>query len=265
MQEIINAIITGIVQGLTEFLPVSSSGHIELAKEMLDIQLDEDENLLFTIVLHFATALSTIVVFRKDILEIINGFFKQDKTAVQFVINIVISMIPAALVGYFLEEVFDTYFAGNILFVGCMLLVTAVLLYFADMAKNTQKKVSPKDALIIGIAQAIAILPGISRSGATISTSVLLGVDREKSARFSFLMVIPLIFGAMAKKIVSGDVSFMMSDSAYLVAGFIAAFISGIIACKWMISLVKNAKLRYFSYYCVAVGLSAIIYALMVQ
>ncbi|MDO5655503.1 MAG: undecaprenyl-diphosphatase UppP [Flavobacteriaceae bacterium] len=261
MKEIIDAILIGIVQGLTEFLPVSSSGHIEIAETILGA--NQEESMMMTIVLHFATALSTVVVYFKDIVQIFKGLFQFKKNEeTMFAGKIILSMIPAALVGYFLEDWLEKLFDGQILLVGCMLIITAILLYFADKAKHTDKDVSFKDALIIGISQAIAILPGISRSGATISTSVLLGDDRAKAARFSFLMVIPLIFGAIAKKFIDAGGTLEFGNESALLAGFIAAFVAGIIACKWMISLVKKAKLTYFSIYCMIVGLLAIIYSL---
>ncbi len=258
--DILDSIILGIVQGLTEFLPVSSSGHLEIGKALLGDKSIPEESLSFTVVLHFATALSTIAIFRKDILDIIKGFlsFKWNEHT-KFVTKIVVSMIPAAIVGFFFEDQLEQLFGGNILLVGCMLLVTAILLFFADKAKNTNKKVSFSNAFIIGISQAIAMLPGISRSGATISTSVLLGNDKTKAARFSFLMVIPLIFGKIAKDILSGDLNFENQNITALSAGFIAAFIAGLFACTWMISLVKKSKLSYFAIYCAIVGVVAII------
>ena len=171
-------------------------------------------------------------------------------------------MIPAAAVGVLFEEEIEQLFGGQILLVGVMLLLTGTLLFLADKAKNTLKDVSTKNAVLIGIAQAIAILPGISRSGATISTSVLLGIDRQKAARFSFLMVVPLILGKMAKDLLSGDLANTEADTLILVAGFIAAFVSGLLACQWMISLVKRSQLKYFSFYCYVVGIAAIRYAL---
>ena len=262
--ELIDAIILGIIQGLTEFLPVSSSGHLELGKAILGDNSIPEESLLFTVMLHFATALSTIVVFRKDVLEILKGLFQfKWNEETQFSIKIIISMIPAALAGFFLEEQLETFFGGNIQFVGFMLLITAVLLYFADKAKDTDKKVSFKNAFIVGISQAIAVLPGISRSGATISTSVLLGVDKTKAARFSFLMVVPLIFGKVAKDILGGELNFESSQMAAMSAGFIAAFIAGLAACTWMIKLVKKSKLTYFAMYCLIVGIVAIIWSLV--
>lgn len=260
---LIEAIILGIVQGLTEFLPVSSSGHLELSKAILGDTSLPEESLMMTVVLHAATAFSTIVIFRKDIAEILSGLFQfKNNDQFKYSLKIVLSMIPAAAVGVLFEDQIDQLFGGQILLVGAMLLVTGSLLFLADKAKNTSKEVSTSNAFIIGIAQAIAILPGISRSGATISTSVLLGIDRQQAARFSFLMVVPLILGKMAKDILSGDLAASETSTTLLIAGFAAAFISGLIACKWMIALVKRSQLKYFSFYCFAVGLIAIIYSL---
>ncbi len=262
--EIIDAIILGIIQGLTEFLPVSSSGHLELGKAILGDNSIPEESLLFTVVLHFATALSTIVIFRKDILSIIKGVlqFKSNED-LQFISKIVISMLPAVIVGLFFESQLEALFGGNILLVGCMLLITAGLLFLANKAKDTNKTVTYSNAFLIGISQAIAMLPGISRSGATISTSVLLGNDKTKAARFSFLMVIPLIFGKIAKDILSGDLNYNSGNITALSVGFVAAFIAGLFACTWMITLVKKSKLSYFAIYCSIVGLIAITFSLM--
>ncbi|WP_438962662.1 undecaprenyl-diphosphate phosphatase [Nonlabens sp.] len=256
--EWLDALILGVIQGLTEFLPVSSSGHLELGKVILGDNSVPEESLLFTVVLHFATALSTIIVFRKDILSILKGLVSRDREDLNFAGRIILSMIPAVIVGLFFEDQLEALFNGNIILVGFMLIVTGLLLFLAGKAKSTGKGISWKDAFLIGISQAIAMLPGISRSGATISTSVLLGNDRTKAARFSFLMVVPLIFGKIAKDLLSGDISMESSASIPLLVGFIAAFITGLIACTWMISLVRKAKLHYFSYYCFAVGLIAI-------
>jgi undecaprenyl-diphosphatase len=262
--DIIDSIILGIIQGLTEFLPVSSSGHLELGKTILGDESLPKESLLFTVVLHFATALSTMVVFRKDILDLIKGVLKFEwNDDLQFVSKIALSMIPAVIVGLFFEEQLEQLFGGNILLVGCMLIVTAALLFLADRAKNTNKKVNFSNAIFIGISQAIALLPGISRSGATISTSVLLGNDKTKAARFSFLMVVPLILGKIAKDVLSGDITYESANFTSLSAGFIAAFIAGLFACTWMIALVKKSKLSYFAMYCVVVGVTAIIFALL--
>jgi len=260
--DVLDAIILGIIQGLTEFLPVSSSGHLELGKAILGDTSLPEESLLFTVVLHFATALSTLVVFRKDVFEILKGLlnFKWNEET-QFSIKIIISMIPAVIVGLLFEEQLEALFGGNILFVGFMLLITALLLWLADKAKDTGKKVSYRNAFVIGVAQAIAMLPGISRSGATISTSVLLGNDKTKAARFSFLMVVPLIFGKIAKDLMSGELMASSTDFSILAIGFIAAFLAGLVACTWMISLVKKSKLSWFAIYCFVVGLAAIIFA----
>ena len=258
------AVILGIVQGLTEFLPVSSSGHLELTKALVGDNSLPEESLMMTVVLHAATALSTMVIFRKDIAEIVTGLLRfRNNEEFRFSVKIVLSMVPAALVGVLFEDHIEQFFGGQILLVGCMLLITAALLFLADKARNTLNPVSYKNAFIIGIAQAIAILPGISRSGATISTSVMLGVDRQKAARFSFLMVVPLILGKMAKDIISGDLGASETNTSLLMIGFVAAFVSGLVACQWMIALVKRSQLKYFSYYCVLVGLVAIVYSLI--
>lgn len=260
--DVLDSILLGIIQGLTEFLPVSSSGHLELGKAILGDNSVPEESLLFTVVLHFATALSTIFVFRKDIWSLLKGILKFEwNEDLQFASKIAISMLPAVIVGLFFEKELEQLFGGNILLVGFMLLVTAILLFFADKAKNTNKKVSFGNAFVIGVSQAIAMLPGISRSGATISTSVLLGNDKTKAARFSFLMVVPLIFGKIAKDVLSGDLSLESQNFTALSIGFIAAFISGLFACTWMISLVKKSKLIYFAIYCTVVGLIAVIYS----
>lgn len=259
--EILHAIILGIVQGLTEFLPVSSSGHLEIVKCILSAENIGKQSMLMTVVLHGATALSTIYIFWGDIVKIIKGLFSGEKSDVDFSLKIILSMIPAAIMGLVWEERIESFFDGNLSFVGAMLIVTALLLYFADKSKSTDKQVGFFHSIIIGISQAIAILPGVSRSGATISTSVLLGVDKEKSARFSFLMVVPLILGKMAKDIFSGDLSFTSTESLPLLFGFISAFMIGIIACKLMIKIVKNSKLKYFAFYCIFVGISIILYS----
>jgi len=262
--DIIESIVLGLIQGLTEFLPVSSSGHLELAKTILGDSSIPQESLTFTVVLHFATALSTLVIFRKEVAEIFKGLFQfKWNEHTQFSLKIIVSMVPAVIIGLLFEEQLEAFFGGKILLVGTMLLVTAVLLLLADKAKNTAKKVSFTNAVIIGISQAIAMLPGISRSGATISTSVLLGIDRSKAARFSFLMVVPLIIGKVAKDIMGGEINFSNTEVAPLAAGFVAAFVSGLLACTWMITLVKKSKLSYFAIYCAIVGVVAIGYSLL--
>lgn len=257
----LDAAILGIIQGLTEFLPVSSSGHLELGKAILGDTSVPEESLLFTVVLHFATALSTLVVFRKDVIDIFKGLFRFEwNDEAKFSLKIIISMVPAALVGLFFEEQLEVLFGGNIMFVGFMLLITALLLWLADKAKSTGKSVSYSNAFVIGVSQAIAMLPGISRSGATISTSVLLGNDKTKAARFSFLMVVPLIFGKIAKDLLDGNIAASTTETSILIIGFVTAFLAGLVACTWMISLVKKSKLSYFAIYCFVVGLVAIIF-----
>ena len=262
--DVLDAILLGIIQGLTEFLPVSSSGHLELGKALLGDQSVPEESLLFTVVLHFATALSTLVVFRKDVWEILRGLFQLKwNSETRFSVKIIISMIPAVIIGVLFEEQLESLFGGSIAFVGAMLIITAILLWLADKAKNTGKKVPFPHAFIIGFSQAIAMLPGISRSGATISTSVLLGNDKGKAARFSFLMVVPLIFGKIAKDVMSGDLSTETANMTTLGIGFVAAFIAGLAACTWMIKLVRNSKLKWFAVYCLAVGIIAIVVSLV--
>jgi undecaprenyl-diphosphatase len=256
----LEALVLGIIQGLTEFLPVSSSGHLEITKALFGDNSIPAESMLMTVVLHGATALSTIVVFRKDIFEIFQGLFQfKWNDEMKFSLKIILSMVPAAIVGVIFSEKLETFFGGKILFVGFMLIITGVLLFFADKAKSTGKNVGFGHSIIIGISQMIAILPGISRSGATISTAVILGIDKEKAARFSFLMVVPLILAKVAKDILSGEISSDSTQLTPLSIGFIAAFITGLLACTWMIKIVKNSKLSYFAIYCIIVGLLAII------
>ena len=253
--EIITAIILGIIQGLTEFLPISSSGHLEIVKTILGEEKAAEKSLIMTIVLHFATALSTIVIFRKDLSEIFKGLFQlKNNESFKFSLKIILSMIPAAAIGILFNTEIETLFAGKITLVGGMLILTGLLLFLADRGRPSKKNVTMKNAILIGIAQAIAILPGISRSGATISTSVMLGIDKEKSARFSFLMVLPLIIGKMTQDIFSGKINTNDTDFISLLIGFTFAFFTGILACKWMIKLVKNSQLKYFAYYCFIVG-----------
>ena len=259
MEEMLRSALLGIIQGLTEFLPISSSGHLELAKFFLGDDSMAEESLLMTVTLHAATALSTLLIFRKEVAEIFKGLFQfKWNEELEFSLKIILSMIPAAVVGLVFEEQIERLFNQRIMLVGFMLILTGLLLFLADRAQQTNKSVSFGNALVIGIAQAIAILPGISRSGATISTSVLLGIDREKSARFSFLMVVPLILGKMANDILDGEMVMSAGQAVPLTVGFISAFITGALACIWMIKLVKRSKLTYFSVYCFIVAAIAI-------
>ncbi len=257
----LEALILGIVQGLTEFLPVSSSGHLELGKALLGI--NAEKSLMFTVMVHGATVLSTIVIFYKDIFKLFKGFFKfkwNEETIYLFKIGV--SMIPVVILGLFFSEEIEGFFTGNIRFVGIMLIITSLLLAFTYLKKSNQKKINFGDSIIIGIAQAMAVLPGISRSGSTIATGLILGNKKESIAKFSFLMVLIPIIGANAKDLLSGDVNSGSSIGTIpLLIGFTAAFITGLLACKWMIKLVSKGKLIYFSIYCFIIGTMAIIFA----
>ena len=257
------AFLLGVVQGLTEFLPISSSGHIEISKVILGSSFDKNEGLLFTIILHFATSLSTMFFFRKDIIDIFKGLLtKKWNESKKFSLSILISMIPAVFIGLLYEDFINSLFNGNLILVAAMLYITGLLLFLSDFLKLKKKEITYKNSFIIGLAQAIAILPGISRSGASIATSVIMGIDREKAARFSFIMVIPLIFGSMFKSMIDYDFNFESFNIISLLIGFISAFITGLFACKWMIRLVKSSKLYYFSIYCWIVGSIIVAYSL---
>lgn len=256
------ALILGIVQGLTEYLPVSSSGHLAIGSALFGIQ--GEENLAFTIVVHVATVCSTLVILWKEIDWIFRGLFKfemNDET--RYVINILISMIPIGIVGVFFKDKVEAVFGSGLLIVGCMLLLTALLLAFSYYYKPRQKeKITMKDAFIIGIAQACAVLPGLSRSGSTIATGLLLGDNKAKLAQFSFLMVIPPILGEAllnALKMMKGEAIAGDIPGTSLAIGFIAAFVAGCLACKWMINIVKKGKLIYFAIYCAIVGATVVI------
>tara|TARA_B100001093_G_scaffold450404_1_gene457192 strand:- start:4990 stop:5781 length:792 start_codon:yes stop_codon:yes gene_type:complete len=262
--DLLIALLLGVIQGLTEFLPVSSSGHLELAKAIFSTDFSAKESMLMTVVLHFATALSTIFIFRIDIAVIFKGVFsKTDSSQRIFSLKIILSMIPAVIVGVFWDDFIESLFNGQLFLVALMLVVTSMLLFFADRSTPSSKEVSFKNSIIIGIAQAIAILPGISRSGATIATSVLLGVDKESAARFSFLMVVPLIFGKMFKDIIDGALYVDQISIVNLLVGFLAAFFTGLFACTWMIKLVKKSQLKYFSVYCLIVSVLTFIWLLV--
>ena len=255
----IQAIVLGLVQGLTEYLPVSSSGHLAIGSYLFGI--DGEENLTFTILVHIATVLSTLVILWKEVSWIFKGLFQfQMNNETRYFINILISMIPVGLVGLFFKDAVEKVFGSGLLIVGCMLLLTASLLAFSYFAKPRQKDtLSKKDAFIIGLAQAAAVMPGLSRSGSTIATGLLLGNKKEKLAQFSFLMVIPPILGEALLdilKAVKGGAEAAVGNLSLTVmlAGFIAAFVSGCLACKWMIRIVKNGKLIYFAIYCAIAG-----------
>lgn len=264
--DVIEAVILGIIQGLTEFLPVSSSGHIVIGSEILG--LEQKDNLTFAIAVHAATVLSTIVILRKDIWYLIKGLAKFEwNEETQFVAKILLSLIPVMIVGLFFKDYVESLFSSGLLIVGLSLLITACLLSFSYYARPRLKaNLSFKDSFIIGLAQGVAaILPGLSRSGSTIATGIILGNDKEKVAKFSFLMVLIPILGEAFLDLIKGD--FASSETSIptvsLIAGFIAAFVFGCIACKWMINLVKKGKFIYFAYYCAVVGIISIVYSLV--
>ena len=258
--EELKVLFLGIVQGLTEFLPVSSSGHIEIFKYFFNLTYLKNQGLLLTLVLHFATALSTIWVFRKEILKILeNRTLKRN----DFFFKVLFSMIPAVIIGLFFEDSISALFNSNILLVGIMLIITSVLLYKTDKTNPKSKEISLRNAFFIGLIQAFAILPGISRSGATIALAVMLGVNKTEAAKFSFLMVIPLIFGSIGKSILFYSKNQTLNLSPLLVLGFLSAFLTGIIACKLMIKIVERSQLKYFGIYCFVVGFVIIIYGVI--
>ncbi|MDA3911252.1 MAG: undecaprenyl-diphosphate phosphatase [Bacteroidales bacterium] len=255
------ALILGIIQGLTEFLPVSSSGHLEIGKALFGIE--GEENLYFTIVVHGATVLSTIVVLWTEITKLIRGGleFKYNQET-KTILKIFVSMIPVGIIGFFFKDEIKGLFAGNnLVFVGSMLLVTAGLLSFAHFYRPKTRKFSYFNAFIIGVSQALAVLPGISRSGATISTGLVLGIKKDEIAKFSFLMVLLPILGENLLDIISGDLTGEGGMHAMpLIIGFIAAFVSGYIAIRWMLNIVRKGKLIWFAVYTAAIGLICIIF-----
>ena len=263
----IQALILGIIQGLTEYLPVSSSGHLAIGQALFGLENGES-NLTFTVLVHIATILSTVVVLWSEIVWIFKDLFKWKwNEGTKYIVNILISMIPVAIVGFFFKDKVEEVFGSGLLIVGIMLLVTAALLAFSYFAKPRQKEnISPVHAFVIGIAQACAVMPGLSRSGSTIATGLLLGNKKEKLAQFSFLMVIPPILGEAlldVKDILEVGFSEAMAGLSPLAAivGFLSAFIFGCIACKWMINIVKKGKLVWFAVYCAIVGIVAIVFA----
>lgn len=262
----LQALVLGLLQGLTEYLPVSSSGHLTIGSYLFG--LNGEDNLAFTVVVHVATVLSTLVVLWKEIDWILKGLFKfkmNDET--KYFINILISMIPVGIVGVFFKDQVEEVFGSGLLIVGCMLLVTAALLVFSYYARPRQREnISPLHAFIIGIAQAVAVLPGLSRSGSTIATGLLLGNKKEKLAQFSFLMVIPPILGEALLDVVKGlkgEEAFGGIDALPLIVGFVAAFVSGCVACKWMINIVKKGKLVWFGVYCAIAGVATIVFSFL--
>lgn len=276
----LQALIMGLLQGLTEYLPVSSSGHLTIASELFGI--DGENNMTFTIAVHVATVLSTLVILGSEIGKILKGmcnplsprslkgngtFLNRLNPDQRYVLNILVSMIPIGIVGVFFKDQVEEIFGSGLLVVGICLLLTAALLTFSYLARPRQREnISLGHAFIIGLAQAVAVLPGLSRSGSTIATGLLLGNKKEKLAQFSFLMVIPPILGEAlldVLKMVKGEEATGGIDTLPLIVGFVAAFISGCAACKWMIGIVKKGKLIYFAYYCAIVGVASIVYSLL--
>lgn len=276
----LQALIMGLLQGLTEYLPVSSSGHLTIASELFGI--DGESNMTFTIAVHVATVLSTLVILGSEIGKILKGmcnplsprslkgngtFLNRLNPDQRYVLNILVSMIPIGIVGVFFKDKVEEVFGSGLLVVGICLLLTAALLTFSYLARPRQREnISLAHAFIIGLAQAVAVLPGLSRSGSTIATGLLLGDKKEKLAQFSFLMVIPPILGEAlldVLKMVKGEEATGGIDTLPLIVGFVAAFISGCAACKWMIGIVKKGKLIYFAYYCAIVGVASIVYSLL--
>lgn len=261
------ALVLGIIQGLTEYLPVSSSGHLAIGQALFGMN-DGADNLMFTVAVHVATVLSTLVILWSEIEWILKGLFKFEMNAeTKYALNILVSMIPVGIVGLFFKDEVEAIFGSGLLVVGCCLLITAALLTFSYYAKPRQKEhITWKDALVIGIAQAVAVLPGVSRSGSTIATGLMLGNKKEQLAQFSFLMVIPPILGEAlldVLKAVKGEAVLGGIETVPLMVGFVAAFLSGCVACKWMISIVKRGKLIYFGIYCAIVGVVTIVCSLL--
>lgn len=276
----LQALVMGLLQGLTEYLPVSSSGHLTIASELFGI--DGESNMTFTIAVHVATVLSTLVILGSEIGKILKGmcnplsprslkgngtFLNRLNPDQRYVLNILVSMIPIGIVGVFFKDKVEEIFGSGLLVVGICLLLTAALLTFSYLARPRQREnISLGHAFIIGLAQAVAVLPGLSRSGSTIATGLLLGNKKEKLAQFSFLMVIPPILGEAlldVLKMVKGEEATGGINTLPLIVGFVAAFISGCAACKWMIGIVKKGKLIYFAYYCAIVGVASIVYSLL--
>jgi undecaprenyl-diphosphatase len=255
---LLEAIVLGLIQGLTEFLPVSSSGHLELGKYLFGI--DHEANFYFSIAVHGATVLSTIVVLWKEITTLVRGFFKfkwNDETI--YIAKIVVSMIPTAFAGFFLKEIAENFFTGNMISLGIEFMATALLLLLTLYIRPKERPIGFFDAFIAGIAQAIAILPGVSRSGATIATGMMLGNRKSDIAKFSFLMVLVPIIGANLMEMRTGDFTTEGTSFIVILTGFITAFVSGYFACKWMIDLVKKGNLFWFAAYCILVGIFSLL------
>jgi len=256
---LLEAIVLGLIQGLTEFLPVSSSGHLELGKYLFGI--NPEANFYFSIAVHGATVLSTLVVFRKEIAHLASEFlrfeFNEETT---YILKLFISMIPVGFVGIFLKDEVEGLYNGNMLVIGSMLLFTALLLTVGHFARPKQRNIGFLNAFIIGISQAIAVIPGMSRSGATISTGLMIGNRKNELARFSFLMVLVPVLGANFLEIISDEKIIGETSPIVIIIGSVTAFISGYFACKWMINLVRRSKMIWFALYCAVIGILTILF-----
>lgn len=274
----LNALIMGIVQGLSEYLPISSSGHLEICRQILGMDLPGDEALQFSILLHVATVLSTIVVLWREFMPLCKAFFTFRKgPEFNYVVKILISCIPVGIVGVCFKDFVEQFFGNGLLTVGICLCITSALLVFtyfyrtdpstarrrADGTLSRGRDITYLDAMIIGCAQAVAVLPGLSRSGSTIATGILIGDKRSEMARFSFFMVIIPILGEAlldTKKMLEASASDSSLGLVPMLVGFLASFIVGCLACKWMINIVKKGKLVWFGIYCLIAGIICIIY-----
>jgi undecaprenyl-diphosphatase len=262
MNEYLEAIILGIVQGLTEFIPVSSDGHLELAKWLLGDSNSAADSFFMTIILHFGTLFAILWVFRKSLMDIIKNITTREGRI--FILLVIISMIPAVIAGVGFESQIETMFNRKIILVGILLSINGMMLIVSDYLPKSDKPITPVKAFLIGIFQAIAILPGISRSGTTITSSIAMGIDRQKAANFSFIILVPLLFGKMAKDLIDGKLAMTETKALPVIVGFLFSFVVGIFACQWMLEIVKRAKLSYFGIYCIVIGIAAIILRLWV-
>jgi undecaprenyl-diphosphatase len=260
---LLEAVVLGLIQGLTEFLPVSSSGHLELGKYLFGI--DHEANFYFSIAVHGATVLSTVFVLWKEISDLFKGLFKfKLNEETRYIVKLIISMIPVGITGIFMQDVAEKFFAGNMISLGIQFLISALFLGLTMFIKPKERTMTYLDSFIIGIAQALSVLPAISRSGATIATGMMLGNKKSEIAKFSFLMVLVPIIGANILEMTSGDSTKEGTSFLVIAAGFLVAFISGYLACKWMINVVKKGNLKWFAVYCILIGIYSILLGLHV-
>jgi undecaprenyl-diphosphatase len=255
---LLEAIVLGLIQGLTEFLPVSSSGHLELGKYLFGI--DHEANFYFSIAVHGATVLSTILVLWREISDLFRGLFKfKLNEETRYILKLIVSMIPVGITGLFMQDIAEKFFAGNMISLGFEFLVTALLLGLTLIIKPKERPMTYLDSFIIGVAQAIAVLPGVSRSGATIATGIMLGNKKSEIAKFSFIMVLIPVIGANMLEMASGDFSREGTSFFVIAIGFFTALVSGYVACKWMINLIRKGNLVWFAVYCILVGIFSLL------